>query len=579
VIIKAPPHSADLLRITVFSGFMFMLLLVGAFTGVYIATGGVIPDRMKIEPVSAFHRLLKDYDFKYRRITESDSYAVQRQELENLDSDLDRLEKKAEGVESWLSILKRRRQLANRDPRYVQSYLLSSQRASKAFPHSEPIAAVAAGAIVYNTAITKEGETQLRNILPLLADARFASMRLSLHVLMGDFHKPETAAEKVLVVTGSPLDAGMFVYFANPEARVIITNMAILRIITGDVPGAIAGIQSALSAFPSPELTRLAAEYYYDFGSLLRSAELFSTLPDESALNRQADALWLAGYASNARTIWAAMLGESRDAVHNKILYNLAVTTNNQELSEALLDRLIQQTDGEDHCRQLGLVLFSRFYEASDAVALLDTERLPPPQSAYIIPHSSLSLEALIDLEILKRRTEIGEISRMIAETWLLLDRHPHTEYLHQWAAWYFELQRQYTEIAALRKFALRNNFSGQWMDIHEALQLIREGDLFAAEETLKSIPPETADWCVAANLGRILESRHAPVRALESYETAAAAAIKLGDMDAASRIQFRMANCLKTLGRADESRRALEYALDLNSDNLKARIELSRMW
>jgi tetratricopeptide (TPR) repeat protein len=45
-----------------------------------------------------------------------------------------------------------------------------------------------------------------------------------------------------------------------------------------------------------------------------------------------------------------------------------------------------------------------------------------------------------------------------------------------------------------------------------------------------------------------------------------------------ASRIQVRIAYCLKSLGRIEESRRALQYAIDLNPDNLTARMELDRL-
>jgi tetratricopeptide (TPR) repeat protein len=187
------------------------------------------------------------------------------------------------------------------------------------------------------------------------------------------------------------------------------------------------------------------------------------------------------------------------------------------------------------------------------------------------------SADMLIDLEILKRRTETEETARIIAETWLLLDRYSGTEDLYQWGAWYFILQRNYTESAILLRAATRHNFSGQWMNIHEALQQLHEGYVDAAEETLKAIPPQDANWTIAANLGRILESQRAPARALESYERAAAAVMET-DQILASRIQVRIARCLKTLGRIEESRRALNYALNLNPDNLNARLELSRL-
>jgi tetratricopeptide (TPR) repeat protein len=182
-----------------------------------------------------------------------------------------------------------------------------------------------------------------------------------------------------------------------------------------------------------------------------------------------------------------------------------------------------------------------------------------------------------IDLEILKRQTEIAEVARVIAETWLLLDRHPAAEDIYQWGIWYCNLQRNYTENAMLLRNAARHNFTGWWINLYEALRLIREGNTDAAEVLLAAIPTNT-HWAAAANLGRILEARHAPARALESYERALAVVTALGLYNTASGIQVNIARCLLTLGRIDESRRALEYALDLNEDNLNARLELSRL-
>jgi len=542
---------------------MLLLLLCGSFAGIIIGAGGTIPQRVESEKESPFHRLLREYDFKYRRIMETESIAVQQQEFERLDNELDRLEKKAEGVESWLSVLKRRRQLAQTHSRYAQAYRQSSQRAARAFPYSEHIAAVAAAALVYEAAITREGEAQLRSAIPLLASSRLLPMRLSLHVLLGDFRSPERAIERMLPITGLPADTNVISGFAAPEAESIAADLAILRILTENPFAAATDIQTALFAFPSPAITRLAAEYLYDFGSLLRSAELFSLLPDEESLSRQADALWLADYTDSARTIWTMLTTAADLTLQSNAFYNLALTAHTDREEAALLERLIKQINTEIPSRQYGFIRFSRFFAASQAIAILDADQNP---------------SLLIDLEMLKRQTEIGEVARIVADTWLLLDRYPESEELYQWGAWYFALQRIHTENTMLLRNAARQAFTGQWIDIHKALRHIREDNIDAAEALLRAIPPQNADWTVAANLGRILETRHAPAPALESYEIAAAALIALDQLEMASRIYIRIAHCLKTMGRIDASRRALEHALDLNPDNLNARLELYRL-
>jgi tetratricopeptide (TPR) repeat protein len=103
----------------------------------------------------------------------------------------------------------------------------------------------------------------------------------------------------------------------------------------------------------------------------------------------------------------------------------------------------------------------------------------------------------------------------------------------------------------------------------------MREGGLNAAGDILKQIPAQDADWPVLANLGRIYESELSHARALECYELAAA---KAPNPIAASRIQLRIARCLGALGRSGEVRRVLEYALDLDPENINARLELDRM-
>jgi tetratricopeptide (TPR) repeat protein len=120
---------------------------------------------------------------------------------------------------------------------------------------------------------------------------------------------------------------------------------------------------------------------------------------------------------------------------------------------------------------------------------------------------------------------------------------------------------------------AERHGMNGSWMRIHGALNNLAAGSMDAAEEQLRGAAEES--WQVNANLGRILETRRSPRAALDCYEKASET---VTDAVQAARIQIRIASCLRTLGRADESRRVLEYALDLNPDDLNARLELSRL-
>jgi tetratricopeptide (TPR) repeat protein len=81
------------------------------------------------------------------------------------------------------------------------------------------------------------------------------------------------------------------------------------------------------------------------------------------------------------------------------------------------------------------------------------------------------------------------------------------------------------------------------------------------------------------ANLGRILEARRVLARAIDCYTKASS--LLQNDKAGAkteSTIQVNIARCLKTTGKLDECRQALEYALELNGENLKARLELERL-
>jgi hypothetical protein len=584
--------SGNLLRVLCFSGLILSLLIGGSLAAVYLLGG-----RPTAESGGGFYRLLREYD-RAAQSAGAPNAANMAALTENFDRELDKLETKAEGVESWLSVLKRRRQLARLNSQYIPAYRQSALRARRDFPYSEPLAALAAAALIEDAAIGPEQEAELRACLSLLADTRFDTLRLSLHVLLGDLKNPETAADSLPSVLSFDrlrnYAAGLDSSFYASEKEVLAADLAMVKLLRGDPAGAAAEIQGIL-AVSSGEFLRFAAEYFYDFGDILRSAELFSRLSDEAALLRQADALWLGGYAAGARNIWSLFAspaldgapGRGIDAV-SRSLYNLALSAENPAEAAALLERLIALPAAEEDgsSRRYGLIRYSRLLDARRAVALLEAAGTGP----------------LLELEILRRRTELEETGRLTAETWLLLGRYPEEEGLYRWGAWFFDSRRNYGETAVLLKIAARRGFTGAWAGLHEALQLVRTGNPDGAGEILIPLLAGSGDWPAAANLGRLFEARRAPARALEYYEIAAAfleknegpgieasgpekAAIRVLDeadgarrRETASRIQFRIAQCLKSLGRTGESRRVLEYALDLNPDNLSARLELSRL-
>jgi tetratricopeptide (TPR) repeat protein len=601
--------QASLLRITCFTGLILLILTGGAFL-YFRLLGGAAPG---VEAETGFYRMLRDYDRHLPRVAGvlagSAAQAVPT-ELENLSRELDKLERKAETAEYWLSVLKRRRQLAGISSRYLEVYRESARRAAAAYPWSQSIAAVAASALIRDTALTPAAQAELRGFLPLFADSSHAQLRISLHVLAGDFKNPVSLGTDFEKRRTALLDlsSAHLQDFSFSEIQAIAADLAMVKLLSGNMSGAAAEIQGLLSymaefsesKLPVEELLRFAAEYYYDFGSLFRSAELFSHIGGDEALLRQADALWLAGLSENARLLWA--LSDSP-----RSLYNLALTAPGRNEEAALLERLANMpdaptaamtanTDGvSDNAagvsanaaeataaaisRQYGLIRYSRLLAAPQALAILENAA---DKKSPAWP--------LADLETVKRRAEIQQTGRTVAETWLLLDRHPENEALYHWAAWYFDYQRNYNETALLLRNAARL-FSETWVSFFTAVGLMRGGDLDSAGEILTALAADkngqsaAAEWPAMANLGLIWEVNRSPARALEYYELAAAgqpdavfANSPAVSSPATSRIQFHIARCFNALGRPQEARRALEYALDLNPGNLNARLELDRM-
>jgi len=530
--------NGNLLRITLIAGLILFVLTGGTLAVFYFIERGNAPAQQE----KSFLALLSEYDSSADIIAGTDS------EFAHLNRELDNLEKRAITVESWLSILKRRRALAAVHAPSIEEYRGSIARAQKAYPLSQPIAVIAAAAIVKDTALNRQAEENLRDLLSLIGDPSFNTMRLALHILLGDFRNPTRA----LQITG----------LASDGTESVTVDLAILKILHADFRGATADIQTLLNlpSPPSKNFLRFAAEYYYDFGDLNRSAQVFSQIEDEDAMIRMADALYLSGYTDFSRSIWTILA----DTPNENSLYNLAVTAEDQAEAVSFLERLVTANpqSGKDS-RQFGLIRYSRLLPYNRAVAILEgSENLKP--SGY----------PFIDLELTRRLNQMRESGRQVSEAWLLLDRHPENEDLYCWASWLFFFQRYYDEAEILLKRAERLEFKGQWLSAYRAVQLMREGDLETAERILRSIPAETAGWHVFANLGLILETQRSPARALDQYELAA---LKAENPKIASRIQYRIARCFFTLNSPAEARRALEYAIDLDPENLTAQLELDR--
>ena len=502
---------------------------------------------------------------------------------ERLNSLLEGLEKKALSVESHLSVLKRRRNLARysgfppeRAALFIRAYGEAAARISGCFPHSDPLAALAAEALFLgDPLIAPETAAALEEILARIRDPAFRPLALSLYVLAGKLGDPQSAAD---VPQGEVLLASAIPLVSEKEGEQFLVNRGILRLLAGDIPGCGALVKTLLAGppgggggfpetawSPAPETLRFGAEFLYDFGDPLESAELFSRFSDEKSLARQADALWLAGYGDTARNLWRGLAlspnaGGAKDQDRiARSLYNLAAAAPPGEKAAYLERFFAEQQLSPSPALTYGILAYTR---------LLDT-----PRAVVVLEEQDLKNEGLLDLELLKRRRDLWTIDRTVAELWLLLGRHPQDERLYQWGAAYFDLQKRYEETAVLIKTAGYNHLRGDWIDLSQGLRLIREGRLDEGEALLRGLSGRS--WQADAAVARILEARRSPSAALEYYETAAS---RVGDKKSAARIQLNVARCLRALGRNREIRRVLEYAGDLDPENLNVRLELRRL-
>jgi len=529
------------LRITLLAG-VILFVFAGVILTVFFL--GERSSTRITRQEESFSRLLRDYDGAFGELTGTE------RDFAYLNRELDKIEKKALSVESWLSVLKRRRALAAIHPPSDETYRASIERALKAYPMSQPVAAVAAAALVKDTAVNPQAEVKLRNWLFLFQDVEFNVLRLSLYVLLGDFRNPARA---------SLLPADI----ASDGTEAVNADLAILKALRADYRGAAADIQTMLNSYLplSDSSLRFAAEYFYDFGDPQRSAEIFNMIDDEKALVRQADALYLAGFTDMSRSIWSMLAASSNE----NSLYNLALTTEDEEEAASWLEKLVGlDSVSESGCFQAGLIRYSRLLDYPQALSLLqDTEGASPDRYPFV------------DLEICRRKAQSQESGRQVAEAWLLLDRHPENEDLYNWASRLFFFHRQYPEAKILLRRAAQFQFEGRWVPLYSAILLMSEGDTDAAQETLRTIPAQDADWAVSANLGRILEAERSHIRAIEQYE---AASERTQNPKTASRIQLRIARCSLTLGHSNEARRSLEYAIELDPENLSAGLELERL-
>jgi tetratricopeptide (TPR) repeat protein len=572
-----------------------LVCIVGFILALVIILGMVFLSRAggsQVNPATTFTGELKAYDLydAPRRVLEGENPA-------RIEERLSRLQKLAGSVEEQLSVLKRRRALAQIDRRYIASYGKAAGEAAEAYSYSSPIAAVAAEALLLGGAPQGDDLDRLRDYGSRVAQSRFGLLELAIHFFTGDLENPA----RVVALSGiDRLLAEDYPGLPEQTRKDLLLNDFLLRAYRRDVSGAsqrldallAASSESMIMAQIPPELTRLAAEFFYDHNNPLRAAQFFLALAGEADIERAADSLFLAGEILAARNIWFTLSSGTMNVdlvarpaempVRTRSYYNLAATAVTREEEAYWMEQMFSATSiaansaaysarsssagssaqiPMDDTRVFSVIRYSRLLETDTANAILGDYKENP----------------LLDLELLRRALDSWPPTRANAEVWMLLGRHPSNEAVYEWAAWFFDLKNLYSETDRLLLEASRKEMFGSWYDLHRGLALLRagrtdEGERLFKEAVQGSIPP---DWRILANLGRINESRRAISTALEYYESAAAL---VGDKASTARVQMRISRCLESLGRLEESRRAVEYAYELDPDDINIRRELRRM-
>jgi len=516
----------------------------------------------EVLPESSFARELKAYD-----LFDAPKRVIEGENPDQIERMLTRLQKNAKTAEAQLSVLKRRRALALIDRRYISAYAKAAGAAAEAFTRSPPIAAVAAEAIMLGGVSTENDAALLRDYASRISQYRFDMLSLSASVLAGELDSPSRAAALPLLGDLPALDLSGL---SENTQRDLLMDEFLLRAYSGDISAATSEINNLLNT-GATEIKRMGADFFFDHNNPLRAAELFLSLDGENDFARAADALALAGEIPGARNIWLALSGGGPGAEPKaglRYLYNLASSSPDEAEEESWLERLFSQSQGTQY-RQGGLDSLS-VYSVIRYTRLLDAER-------GIAVLEDMKGVPLLDLELLRRKQPAWPPKRAASETWALLARSGDDSDLYEWAAWYFEHQRLYSEITMLLKEAARKGMTGSWFDLHTSLALIRDGKISEAEKILEARfrDPSLADWRIAANLGRIQESRRSISSALEYYQ---AAAVLAKDKPSAALVQLRLGRCFEALGRMAESYRAIELAYELDSDNINVRREFRRI-
>jgi hypothetical protein len=503
---------------------------------------------------------------------------------------LETLYRSAAGAEAQLSVLKRHRKLVGLQPAYFDDYYAAVAKAAAKYPHSALIAALEAETALSLKAAGQNGGTEKIRQAALtlseygpLSEASLFPVAFCLYALGGGLETVDSAAginrkyDLFSAFTGSLANDG-----ADAAVReAMLVNAALVGIVYGDRDGAGAAISRlAPDRAVLPKTLSFMANYSYDFADPLVAAGIWARTDRERDIARAASALYIAGNAEGARNLWLLLVkdtgggyadGAEDEGMRSRVLFNLASTASENSEKLRYLEQLLSG----------GETVWDAGVDTVPAV-MLYTRLLPDERALAILAEYPAATEPLLDLEYTRRSAPFIPPDRAVAETWLLLNRHPASLPLYKWAAWQFEYQRRYDDLDALLHLAAQHGMESPALSFHEALAVVRRGDAYGGAAMLEALDGAegVASWQLAADLALIFDSRREYAAALRHYTRAAALLPDGADVrPRASRLYHKMARCRRILGEDREAvRHDLERAVSLDGENIDARLALRRL-
>lgn len=459
-------------------------------------------------------------------------------------SRLARIADRAGGVESALIVLKRYRALARIRPSAGIDYFSAARDFHRRFPHAESLAAVLVDAALQGD--FDGGLTELGRIPNTLASAALLPLRVAALLRIGRLRDPSPVDPAVLLFLNDTYGA-----VASPEPLAV--NASLAALLADDPAYARAIVRDRLAdldVLPKSVL-RFLAEFSFDFDDPAAAAALFSRLEGVSAALRRADAAFLAGNVDQARESW---LSGVSSAFVPEALYNLARTAVTEAEAASYAARLTSEAPDF----MPGILLAYRL--AGDLGS-----------SDFLRKSVERTRDPILALELIRNEAPRLGIERTIARTWLLVDAHPNDHRITEWFAWYLQINGVTDQL----DFLLRrdpDDVDAAWLHTHRGLLLARSGDLRSAEALLMKAAGTDDDWRNAANLALLAEYSRNPEEALRRYEIAASLCPRGKD---AAELQRRIGRVLVNRGKREDARRTLEYALDMDPENRRARADL----